>query len=421
MPAHDGTSVLVYMNSIYVMRDDQASSPMLQGAVPGSGSPQQVASRLAATFAVTAAERDRQGGTPKAERDALRASGLLSLSIPVEYGGLGASWRETLDTVRTLGRADSSLGHVFGFHHLMLATVRLFGTPAQWGAWFEQTARHQWFWGNALNPLDERAVSRSQHDWREFSGQKSFCSGALDSEMLIASARDAGDGKLLIAAIPTARSGITVAHDWDNIGQRQTDSGTVTLEKVRVENHEILSDPGPLSTPFSCLRPLLAQLILTNIYLSIGESAFNDARHYTLHEARPWHTANVSTTGEDPYILGQYGEFWVGLESARVLTERAAERFDAAWQRAAALNEAERGEVALAVATAKVAATEIGLSICTRMFDVAGARATHGALRLDRHWRNLRTHTLHDPLAYKLREIGEWALKQQYPTPSFYS
>jgi alkylation response protein AidB-like acyl-CoA dehydrogenase len=77
--------------------------------------------------------------------------------------------------------------------------------------------------------------------------------------------------------------------------------------------------------------------------------------------------------------------------------------------------------VALAVATAKVAATEIGLNICTRMFDVAGARATHGALRLDRHWRNLRTHTLHDPISYKLREIGEWALTQRYPTPSFYS
>ena len=103
------------------------------------------------------------------------------------------------------------------------------------------------------------------------------------------------------------------------------------------------------------------------------------------------------------------------------MTDCAADRLDAAWIRADALTDAERGDVALAVATAKVAATEIGLTICTRMFDVAGARATHGALRLDRHWRNLRTHTLHDPLAYELREIGEWALTQRYPTPSFYS
>ncbi|MFM0741951.1 acyl-CoA dehydrogenase family protein [Paraburkholderia xenovorans] len=401
------------MSSTYVLPDTEASRV--------ADTPLQIAQRLAVEFATTAAERDAQGGTPKAERDALRASGLLAMSIPEAHGGLGANWRHTLDVVRTLGRADSSLGHVFGFHHLMLATVRLFGSPPQWQAWFEQTARRQWFWGNALNPLDERAVSHSYGDWWEFSGQKSFCSGALDSEMLIASARDVDSGTLLVAAIPTGRTGISVGEDWNNIGQRQTDSGTVTLEKVRVETHEILTEPGPLSTPFACLRPLLAQLILTNIYLGIAESAFNDARHYTLHEARPWHTSGVQTTSADPYILGQYGEFWAGLEAARLLTDRAADRFDAAWAREDALTETERGEVALAVATAKVAATEIGFSICTRMFDVAGARATHGALRLDRHWRNLRTHTLHDPLAYKLREIGEWTLTQRYPTPSFYS
>lgn len=130
-----------------------------------------IAERLAAQFAETAAERDREGGTPKAERDALRASGLLRLSIPACYGGLGANWRTTLDIVRVLASADSSLAHVFGFHHLMLATVRLFGTPAQWESWFEQTARRDWFWGNALNPLDERTVSRVRDGWLEFSGQ----------------------------------------------------------------------------------------------------------------------------------------------------------------------------------------------------------------------------------------------------------
>jgi alkylation response protein AidB-like acyl-CoA dehydrogenase len=380
-----------------------------------------IAERLAAQFAETAAERDREGGTPKAERDALRASGLLRLSIPACYGGLGANWRTTLDIVRVLASADSSLAHVFGFHHLMLATVRLFGTPAQWESWFEQTARRDWFWGNALNPLDERTVSRVRDGWLEFSGQKSFCSGALDSEMLIASARDRNSHALLIAAVPTQRSGISIAEDWDNIGQRQTDSGTVTFENVRVEPHEVLSNPGPLSTPFACLRPLVAQLILAHIYLGIAEAAFNDARYYTLHEARPWPASRAARTDEDPYVLNQYGEFWAGLEAVRALTERAAQRLDAAWNRDLALSDGERGEVALAVASAKVAAIQTGLDLCTRMFDVAGARATHGALRLDRHWRNLRTHSLHDPLAYKIRELGEWALNRTYPKPSFYS
>ncbi len=99
---------------------------------PEAQTPLQIARRLAADFAENAAERDVAGGTPKAERDALRRSGLLSLIIPREYGGLGASWSETLQTVRELARVDSSIAHVYGFQHLMLATVRLFSRPEQW-------------------------------------------------------------------------------------------------------------------------------------------------------------------------------------------------------------------------------------------------------------------------------------------------
>ncbi len=236
---------------------------------------------------------------------------------------------------------DSSIAHVFGFQHLMLATVRLFSRPEQWQPWFELTARNHWFWGNALNPLDTRTVSRSFAGWREFSGRKSFCSGALDSEMLIASALDGEGGKLLIAAIPTARSGISLAHDWDNMGQRQTDSGSATFERVRVEESELLLDPGPLSTPFACLRPLIAQLIFTQVFLGIAEGAFEEARQYTLKEARPWFRSNAATVSEDPYVLAHYGEFWVGLESTRLLVRRAAQLLDEAWGKGAALD-AER-------------------------------------------------------------------------------
>ncbi|MEX5612908.1 acyl-CoA dehydrogenase family protein, partial [Pseudomonas protegens] len=276
---------------------------------------------------------------PKAERDALRQSGLLALSIPSQFGGLGAPWSETLNIVREFARVDSSIAHVFGFHHLMLATVRLFAKPEQWQPWFEQTARKNWFWGNALNPLDTRTVVRNLGGWREFSGKKSFCSGASDSEMLIASAVDESNGgKLLIAAIPSGRSGITLHHDWNNIGQRQTDSGSATFERVRVEESELLLDPGPLSTPFACLRPLIAQLTFTHMFLGIAEGAFEEARQYTLGETRVWHKSSAQDVRQDPYILSHYGEFWVALEGIRLLVERAAALLDQAWAKGPALS-----------------------------------------------------------------------------------
>ena len=384
--------------------------------------PAQIAQRLAAGFAETAAERDIRGGTPKAERDALRQSGLLSLIIPSEYGGLGADWSTTLDIVRQFAVVDSSIAHVFGFQHLMLATVRLFARPEQWQPWFEQTARKQWFWGNALNPLDTRTVVKKFDGWREFSGKKSFCSGASDSEMLIASAVDEGNGgKLLIAAIPSGRTGITLHDDWDNMGQRQTDSGSATFERVRVEESELLLDPGPLSTPFACLRPLIAQLLFANLFLGVAEGAFEEARQYSLKESRPWFRSSARSVGEDPYVLRHYGEFWVGLESVRLLVQRAAALLDEAWRKEHALGAEERAQLAVAIATAKVAASRAGLDICNRLFEVTGARATHASLRLDRFWRNLRTQSLHDPLDYKLHELGDWALNGTRPTPTFYS
>lgn len=146
--------------------------------------------------------------------------------------------------------------------------------------------------------------------------------------------------------------------------------------------------------------------------------AYYTRRHLAREEEEP---PTADEANADPYVLARYGEFWVGLESTRALVERAAQRLDAAWSKGPALDASERGQLALAIAAAKVAATRNGLDLCNRMFEVTGARSTHAALRLDRYWRNLRTQTLHDPLDYKIRELGDWALNQSPPQPTFYS
>jgi alkylation response protein AidB-like acyl-CoA dehydrogenase len=380
-----------------------------------------VVRELARRFAETAAVRDTLGGTPKRQRDEIRRSGLLALTVPQELGGLGGDWPLTLQVVRQFARVDSSVAHLFAFHHLMLATASLFGQPEQWQPWFRHTAQRDWFWGNALNPLDRRTLCRQLEGHVEFSGKKSFCSGALDSEMLVASAFREDDGSLVVAAVPTSRSGISLLDDWNSIGQRQTDSGSVNFERVRIHNADVLSDPGPLSTPRSCLRPLVAQLILVNIYIGIAEGAFEDARQYTLKEARPRIATGESVAADDPQVQASFGDFVTSLEVMRVLGDRAERRLGAALARGDSLSEAERGDVAMATAAAKVAATRGGLDICNRLFEVIGARSTHAELGLDRHWRNLRTHTLHDPLQRKLQELGDWALTGRFPAPSFYS
>jgi alkylation response protein AidB-like acyl-CoA dehydrogenase len=372
-------------------------------------------------WAQTAAARDKSGGTAFHERNLLRDSGLLRLSVPAEFGGMGAAWSTTLDVVRRMAQVDSSLAHLFAFHHLQLATLRLFGSEAQNERWLRGTIDEGWFWGNALNPLDKgtRALTDGANGF-VFDGRKSFCSGARDSDQLLASAFD-DDGRLQIGVVPTHRAGITVLDDWDNMGQRQTDSGTVIFERVAVAADELLNNPGPMSSVFATLRPMLAQAILCHIYLGLGEGALQAARDATLTQTRPWMASTAQRPSEDQYVLFHFGEFFVALEGARLLTERAMQTFDAAWQRGLALTEAERGEVAVAIATSKVASARAGLDVAHRMFEVTGARSTTAALRLDRFWRNVRVHTLHDPIDYKVRELGDWTLNARMPKPSFYS
>jgi alkylation response protein AidB-like acyl-CoA dehydrogenase len=75
----------------------------------------------------------------------------------------------------------------------------------------------------------------------------------------------------------------------------------------------------------------------------------------------------------------------------------------------------------VAISVGKVAAARAALEITSRIFEVMGSRSTAARYRFDRFWRNARTLTLHDPLDYKVRESGDWALNGRYPTPSFYS
>jgi alkylation response protein AidB-like acyl-CoA dehydrogenase len=376
------------------------------------------ARRLADEFRRDAAERDLAGGTAKVQRDLLRSSGLLNLRIPTELGGFGGDWPTLLRAIREVATADGSLAHLFGYHHLGQVTPHLRGTPEQRDYWYSETAQKGLFWGNALNPLDPRTtLERIDAATYRLNGQKSFCSGATDSDVLVVSATLPGDSAIQIMVLPTSREGITVHDDWDNMGQRQTDSGSVSFHDVVVHREELLS---PVESAWFTLRPCVTQAILSNILLGLAQGAIAEGLQYTRALERPFAGSSVRPA-EDPYIIEAYGEMHVELASAEALLDDAAEALETAWQREYALTPEERGECAFAIAVAKVAAGRAALDVTSRVFETMGARATSARYRFDRFWRNARTLTLHDPLDYKVREVGDFVLNGRYPTPSFYS
>ena len=380
-----------------------------------------VATALAVRLAGTANARDQAGGHAAEEREWIRESGLLTLSIPTQFGGQGASWALVYQVIRILARADSALAHVFGFHHLQLAGLQLYGSAQQQRRLLALTVEERLFWGNALNPLDKRVTATDSADGFILDGIKSFSSGSVGSDWLTVSAWHAPTQTALIAALPTGQQGITVQPDWDAFGQRQTDSGNVHFEKVTLPFDLVLQAPAQAATPQATVRSQIAQLIMTNLYLGIAEGAFEAARSYTSEQAKAWFASGVPQAADDPLVQHRYGQLWLLLRPAQVLADLAARELDAVLRKGALVTAHERGLLAVAVAEAKVLSHKAGLDISSQMFELTGARSTSAQYGYDRYWRNVRVHTLHDPVDYKLRDLGRYALSGTVPEPTAYS
>lgn len=382
-----------------------------------------IATALAAEFAQTAVDRDQKGGSPTAELNRLRESGLLKLLISKEYGGFGQTWLTALEIVREIAKADGSLGQLLGYHYVNSVVPELSGTLEQKIHFYTETARNDWYWGNAVNPRDPELVLTAEGEHFRLNGTKNFATGSVGSDIIVATGLRQDLGNLLFGVIPSHREGVVLNDDWDYIGQRQTDSGSVTFNNVLIHKDEILGDPDSIepTTPFASLVTPAIQSVFVNLYLGIALGAFEEAKNYTLSTTRPWIFSPAQTAAADPYIIEQYGNIWVSLISTISHANYTNSVLQSAWEKGEQLTAAERGETAVTIATAKVLSTRVALEVTSKIFEVIGTRAAASKYRFDRFWRNVRTHTLHDPVVYKAHEVGNWVLNQQIPTFTLYT
>ena len=372
---------------------------------------QEIAQELALQFEQTAVQRDKQGGNAKYERDLIRKSGLLKLLIPSEYGGLGGNWRDVFKVVRIFARVDSSLAHVFGYHFINMATPHLCGSDAQKEHFYRETAQHNLFWGNAFNPIDIKLVATKTATGYVLNGIKTFCSGSVDSDVLLVSAQEEGRDEPLLAVIPSNRIGIDIKEDWDNMGQRQTDSGTIIFDQVEVAASEVL-ERGFNASEFSKLRLNIATFALNHLYLGITEGALQSALAYTKQQTRPRSITQTSAI-EDPIIQYHYGQFYVQVEAANLVVKKADDILQNLWDNPNDITPQKRYELDKALQTAKVFTTTAGLDITSRIFEVMGSRATSNRYGFDRFWRNIRTMTLHVPVDTTIQNLGQLFLTEE--------
>ena len=372
------------------------------------------AERLAAALAPGAAERDRNGASvvPHEALALLDSSGLLAVTVPAADGGPGLGPATLAEVTRLVAAADPAIAQVPQAHFLLVDVLTVHGGPELRKRLFADVLA-----GRRLgNALAERGGKHAQ-DLRtriaggRLNGVKYYTTGALTSAWIAVSALGE-DGRLVLAFVPRDAAGVTVDTDWDVIGQRATISGTATFTDVPVELS--LDYAGAYEVPQQL--GARAQLVHAAIEVGIAGGALADARAYLRDKARPSTEAVRAGAGsavEDPHVLYRYGRLATRVRAAEALLASAARTLDEVGRVPADAEAATRGS--LAVAAAKAFGSEVAVEAGSELFALCGTSSAASKYDLDRHWRNARTHSVHDPVDWKYHHLAAYELGDVSP------
>ncbi|MER7002873.1 SfnB family sulfur acquisition oxidoreductase [Dactylosporangium sp. NPDC000555] len=376
----------------------------------------QIAERFAAGLAEGAAERDRDRVLPHAEIGRMSAAGLFALTVPHRFGGPDVGVPSLVEVFRLIAEADPSIAQIPHSHYVFLEALRLQGAEAQQRRFFGEVLAGRRF-ANAQSERGSRTVTEDATTLTPdgaggyvLDGEKFYATGSLFADWLAVRAVLPGaEGAKAVAFVPAGAAGVTIADDWDGLGQRTTGSGTVRLAAVSV--------PGDAVVPYTPIfdRPTsygaFAQVLHAALDAGIARAALTAAVEH-VKRARPWFESGADRAAGDPLLVQQAGEVEIAVRAAEALLREAAHAVDAARTDP---TEDSTTQASVATAVAKVATARAAVDASSALFELAGTRSASDALNLSRFWRDARTHTLHDPGRWKVQHVGRWLLDRTRP------
>lgn len=362
-----------------------------------------------------ASERDRERRHPFEELKRLGESGLLGLCVPKAYGGPGVSVRTLTEIFKIVSAADGAIGQIPQNHHFFVRSLELAGTEEQKRFFFGEALRGAQF-GNALaergikgfKDMTTRLTKEGDGSYR-LSGSKYYTTGALYSHWIPVTALDEEERRVTVF-VPRDAEGVAVIDDWSGIGQRTTASGSAVFRDVAVPAERVVAHWRIFEKPQTF--GAFGQILHAAIDVGIAKAALEDAAGFVREKTRPPFKSGYARASEDPDLIRRFGELGIRLQAAEALLDRAAAAIDEAESR---LDETTAGQATLAVDAAKYFAAETSIEITNALFEVSGTSSMDRKYNYDRHWRNARIHTLHDPARLKLHRVGNWHLNGIYP------
>lgn len=354
--------------------------------------------------------REQERALPHEQIDALLKAGIGRLRVPREQGGLGLSWVEATEVFVELAAQDSNIPQALRGHLAVQEDALWRGAEEEAALrWFQRLARGE-LAGNAWTEPGRGAYNRSgtvvsqTPEGPVVNGVKYYTTGSIFADWLDVTGRDE-QGRELGILVKRNQPGVRIEDDWTGFGQRTTGSGTATLTDAQVAEYELrpLTDRFPYQTG-------LYQHILLIVLAGIAEAAARDIAESLRVRSRTYSHANTPEPSADPQLLQAVGEVDAVAALARAQVLETARTIDAALATRSqddAVQQAAADAVELATGRAQVALRTPVLEATTRIFDALGASGIDRTKALDRHWRNARTVTSHNPWVYKARIAGD--------------
>lgn len=384
--------------------------------------------RLRDEFAAGAARRDEGREFATSCIESLKESGLLGLCVPREYGGRNGGFSDLMTAVSLVAEGDPNVAQMLQVHNgaiWLLKEVLLKQEANSGGAQvlLSRIAQGVLF-SNAYSEVGTKTVAdirtkiqkSSSADFHEVEGVKHYCTGSLGADWFFGVATDPAEGKQKIFFVPADVNGLVIHDDWHGMGQRTTASGTIEFHGVQVPSDYVI-DIEQTMRPYSTVA-LLYQAVHVAVFIGIGKAAVADAASYLAEKSRPWYEAEIDCAVDDPYALRTLGEIQSDVWAAEALAQRAAEFCQVAEERQEAV---ARGEASVRTGAARQVSIEAALKAANLLFKICGTSSIQQKYGFDRHWRNVRALSLHNPMDHKLKKIGEFAASGALPAPDAYN
>ncbi len=333
-----------------------------------------------------AREADAEQAFPEDAWDGLADLDLTGLTVPEQYGGVGAD-RTTYAVVNEeVAHGQLAVATALSVHCLATECVAAFGGDDLKERWLPEMAEGRPVGMFALsetgagsNPAEMETTARREGDEYVIDGAKQWITNGARGDVAVVFAKvDPDDPGSITQFLVPKDAGIEVGKKEDKLGLRASDTTALLFDGVRIPAENRLTEEGHgLSAALSVLTG--GRIGIAAQAVGLARAAFEAAREYA--GEREQFGGPISDLQA---IRHKFAEMATGIEAARLLTREAARLDDA-------------GEDPRTVASmAKYFAGEMAVDVTNEAVQIHGGYGYTTEFDVERFYRDAKITTIYE-------------------------